>query len=83
MNLCKAGTDPSYISANNQCVFVSIAQLSYFDARMACIAMGGDLTQIDTEDKYNWMAPRFGPDPVTYWIGAVSARWLLEDGKYI
>ena len=82
MNLCKNEIDPSYIADNGQCVYKSISQMSYFDARMACIAMGGDLAQIDTIEKHTWMNPLFQSDSNYYWIGAVSTRWLLEDSKY-
>lgn len=82
MSLCQASTNPSYITGNGQCVYVmSKTAVSYFTARMACVAMGGDLVQIDSVDKYNWMAPHFGPNTVNYWINAVSIRWLWEDGK--
>lgn len=82
---CQAG-NAAYITGSvngvSQCVFVASASVSYFSARMACVAMGGDLLQIDTANKYNWLAPRFGPNVVNYWVGAVSVRWLWEDGSY-
>ena len=68
---------------NGQCYFISVDQLTYFKARMDCVARGGDLSKLTNQAQLDALKASDYLESEKYWIGLVGLVWYWPDGALI
>jgi len=78
-SICSGGA----VMLNGVCYYVSTTYSSWFTARMACLARGGDLVRITSRAVWSTIKTHlvtFYPAH-RYWIGLAGIYWYWSNGK--
>lgn len=78
--LCTSGAQ----MLDDDCYYISpsTVQVSWFVARMSCLARGGDLVKLTSPAVWNTLKSAISPNRRSYWIGLSAMYWYWSNGMY-